>query len=153
MLGKVKDWLGIEGVKLELVVPPDFKVTQGSLGGIVRLQSMRAQTVTAIRIDVVEKYTRGRDDNTLVDEYNLGTITLRDEIPVPAEGEAIEVPFVVPVEPMNSAVDEFGRRNLLFRGLAWAARKAHNAVSEYRIEAQAKVRGMGLDPHDTKPLG
>lgn len=153
MLGKVKEWLGIEGVKLELVVPPDFNVTQGTLSGVVRLQSMRAQTVTAIRLDLVEKYTRGRDDKTLVDEYNLGTLTLREDIHVPAEGEPIEVPFTIEIEPMNSDVDEFGQKNILFRGLAWVAKKTRNAASEYRLEAQAKVKGVALDPFDTKILG
>lgn len=153
MLGKVKEWLGIEGVKLELVVPPDFNVTQGTLSGVVRLQSMRAQTVTAIRLDLVEKYTRGRDDKTLVDEYNLGTLTLLDKIDVPAEGEPIEVPFTIDIEPMNSDVDEFGQKNILFRGLAWVAKKTRNAASEYRLEAQAKVKGVALDPFDTKVLG
>ena len=152
MLGKVKEWLGIEGVKLELVVDDGFSVTQGTLTGVVRLQSMRAQTVNFIRLDLVEKYSRGRDEAALVDEYNLGSLTITDTIEVPAEGEPIEVPFELAFEPYNSAVDEFGQRNVLFRGLAWVAKKTRNAVSEYRLEAKASVRGVALDPFDTKVL-
>ena len=148
MLGKVKEWLGIEGVKLELEVPPKFNVNQGTLSGVVRLRSMRAQTVTAIRFDLIEKYSRGRAEETLVDEYNLGTLTLRRIIDVPAEGEPIEVPFEIIIEPVVSPVDEFGNKNFLARGLAWVARKTRNAVSEYRLEAEANVKGVALNPFD-----
>lgn len=148
MLGKVKEWLGIEGVKLELVVPPGFNVNQGTLSGVIRLRSMRAQTVTAIRLDLIEKYSRGRNEAALVDEYNLGTLTIRDTFEVPAEGEPVDVPFTLPFSAVNSAVDEFGNKNILFRGIAWAARKTRNAVSEYRLEAEANVKGVALNPFD-----
>ena len=153
MLGKVKEWLGIEGVKLELVVPPEFNVNQGTLEGVIRLRSMRAQTVTAIRMDLIEKYSRGRDDETLVDEYNLGTLTINEKFEVPAEGEPIDVPFTLEFTAINSEVDDFGQRNLLFRGLAWVARKTRNAMSEYRLEAEANVKGVALNPFDRVVLG
>lgn len=153
MLGKVKEWLGIEGVKLELVVPEKFSVNQGTLTGTIRLRSMRAQTVTAIRLDLIEKYSRGRDENALVDEYNLGTLTIKERFEVPAEGEPIEVPFELEFTSINSPVDDFGQRNVLFQGLAWVARKTRNAVSEYRIEAEANVKGVALNPFDKKVLG
>ncbi|MFT7121304.1 MAG: sporulation-control protein spo0M [Neolewinella sp.] len=152
MLGKVKEWLGIEGVKLELVVPPNFNVTQGTLQGVIRLQSMRAQTVNAIRLEIIEKYSRGRDDESLVDEYSLGTLVLSETIDVPAEGEPIEVPFLLEFTPYNSPIDEFGQKNVFAKGLAWVAKKTRNAVSEYRLEAQASVKGVALDPFDKKVL-
>ncbi len=153
MLGKVKEWLGIEGVKLELVVPDDFNVTQGTLEGVIRLRSMRAQTVTSIRMDLIEKYSRGRNEETLVDEYNLGTLTINEKFDVPAEGEPVDVPFTIAFTPYNSPVDDFGQRNLVFRGLAWVARKTRNAVSEYRLEAEANVKGVALNPFDKVVLG
>ncbi|MBC6993001.1 hypothetical protein QWY85_14065 [Neolewinella lacunae] len=153
MLGKVKQWLGIEGVKLELVLPPDFDLRQGSLAGMVRFRSKNTQTVTAIKLAIIEKYSRGRDAEALVDEYELGTQVIRQTIEVPADGEPIEVPFLVQFAPMTSAIEDFGNRNVLFKGLAWVAKKTRNAVSEYRIEAEAQVKGVGLNPFDKKILG
>lgn len=153
MLGKVKEWLGIEGVKLELVVPPDFNVNQGTLEGTIRLRSMRAQTVTAIRLDLIEKYSRGRDEEALVDEYNLGTLTINEKFDVPAEGEPVDVPFSIEFAAVNSPVDDFAQKNFVFKGLAWVARKTRNAVSEYRLEAEANVKGVALNPFDKVVLG
>ena len=153
MLGKVKQWLGIEGVKLELILPENFDSRQGTLEGTIRLMSKNPQTVTGIKLAVIEKYSRGRDEEVLVDEYELGTEIIRATIEVPGEGVPVDYPFRVEFVPMNSDVDEFGDRNILFKGLAWIARKTRNAVSEYRVEAEAVVKGVGLNPFDKKVLG
>lgn len=146
MLGKMKKWLGIEGVKLELELPAKFSPNQGTIDGKIRMYSKSAQTVSAIRLVVIEKYSRGRDEEQLVDEYLLGELVITDSVEVPEEGEIVEVPFSLPFEPMVSEVDEFANRNILFRGIAYLARKTRNAESEYRVEAEAQVKGVGLNP-------
>ena len=152
MLGKMKQWLGIEGVKIELIVPEKLILERNRVEGKLRLYSKNAQTVTAIRLVLVEKYTRGRDDQQLTDEYLLGEKIIKQEIAVPAEGVPVEIPFILPFEPVRSAVDDFGRKNVLFQGLAWVARKTRNAQSTYRLEAEASVKGVGLDPFVELPL-
>ncbi|TXF87836.1 hypothetical protein FUA23_17210 [Neolewinella aurantiaca] len=149
----MKQWLGIEGVKLELVLPEKFSVEQGTLEGKIRMYSKNAQTVSGLRLVLIEKYTRGREEEQLVDEYMLGELIIRDEIPVPAEGEIVEVPFSLPFEPMQSEVDVFGSKNFLYKGLAWVARKTRNAESEYRVEAEAQVTGVGLSPFVQQVIG
>ena len=153
MLGKVKQWLGIEGVKLEIVVPDDFNPRQGSLSGYVRLRSLSPQTVSAIKIVVIEKYSRGREEGQLVDEYELGRRVLEQTVEVPGEGDPVEIPFYLRFTPNPSPVDEFGDRNPLFGGLAWVARRLRNARSEFRVEAEAQVTGVGLNPFDRRILG
>lgn len=153
MLGKMKQWLGIEGIKLELELPERFSVDQGALEGKVRMYSKNAQTVSGLRLVLIEKYTRGRDADQLVDEYMLGELIIRDEILVPAEGEIVEVPFSLPFEPMESEVDEFANKNFLFKGLAWVARKTRSAESEFRVEAEAQVKGVGLSPFVQQVIG
>ncbi|MGB3547264.1 MAG: sporulation protein [Saprospiraceae bacterium] len=151
MLGKVKKWLGIEGVKLELDLPPTFDLEGGRIEGRVRLFSKNAQTVTAVRLVLIERYRRGRGEEQLVDEYELGRFTLTEQLEVPAEGE-IERAFSLPFSRPVSEVDEFGQRNAVFGGLAWAARKLRNVSSEYRLEAEAQVRGVALNPFDRQEL-
>ncbi|MCP9235202.1 sporulation protein [Lewinella sp. JB7] len=152
MLGKVKQWLGIEGVKLELLLPPEFHPRQGSLAGTIRLTSKHAQRVSAIKVVMVEKYARGKDDDQLVDEYELGRQVITDLIDVPAEGIPVEVNFRISFTPVNSPVDNFGSKNVFYGGLAWAAKKLRGVQSEYRIEAEAQVQGVGLNPFDKQIL-
>lgn len=152
MIGKVKQWLGIEGVKLELIILENFDPGQGELNGEIRLTSKNAQTVSAIKLAIIEKYSRGRDEESLVDEYELGTTVIRQTIEVPGSGVPIDVPFTVAFKPVKSPVEDFGSKNILFKGLAWVAKKTRNANSEFRVEAEAQVRGVGLNPFDKKTL-
>lgn len=149
MIGRVKKWLGIEGVKLEIVIAPEQRRRNGKVEGRLRFQSLNAQTVTSIRIALVEKYTRGRGKEKLIDEYELGEINLKQTIEVPAE-EIVEIPFTLPFKLIKSEMDEFGDRNFLYGGLARAARAIQSVRSDYRLEAEAKVKGVALNPFDKK---
>lgn len=152
MLGKVKQWLGIEGVKLELILPPDFSPRMGSLGGRIRLTSKHPQTVTAVKVVMVEKYSRGKDEDQLVDEYELGRQVINQTIQVPGEGVPVDLNFRIAFEPIPSPMDQFGNRNPLFGGLAWAAKRLRGVNSEFRLEAEAQVQGVGLNPFDKQIL-
>jgi hypothetical protein len=81
MFGKVKKWLGIEGVKLELVLPEMAFEEVGAVSGQIRFFSKNAQTVKGIKAVMVEKYTRGRRKEKLVDEYLIGEIILEIQTP------------------------------------------------------------------------
>jgi len=74
MLNKVKKWLGIEGVKLELVLPEKIKEEAGQVTGKIRFFSMQNQKVSYIKVVMVERYTRGKKEDKLIDEYQLGMI-------------------------------------------------------------------------------
>ncbi len=151
MFGKVKKWLGIEGVKLELILPEMAFEQVGAVSGKIRFYSKNTQSVTRIRLVMIEKYSRGRGKERLVDEYLLGEATLDDRFDVPAE-DVLEVDFTLPFELVKSRVDEFGDKNFLTGGLVKLAKTLRNVQSEYRIEAEAKVEGTALNPFDRKTL-
>ncbi len=149
MFGKVKKWLGIEGVKLELILPEEIPSKGGMLGGSIKFTSMNDQTVTYIKVIMIEKFIRGRGEDKLIDEYELGSIELNRDIEVPAN-EAIEIDFQLPFELMKSRMDEIGDKNILFGGIVKTAKWMRGVKSEYSIIAEAKVRGVALDPFDKK---
>ncbi len=150
MIGKVKRWLGIEGVKLELDVPEEVPM-DGPVEGKIRFFSMHAQTVQKVQVKMVEKYKRGRGKSKLIDEYQLGEITLEEEIAIPAD-EIVEIEFVLPFTVVKSDMETFSDRNMVFKGMATAARFLKGAKSVYRIEAEAVVRGTVLNPFATREV-
>lgn len=151
MIGRVKKWLGIEGVKLELLLPEQVESETGLLQGRVRLQSLNPQVVYGIRIALIERYSRGRGQERLVDEYELGRTELEHTLKV-LPGETRELPFSLPFQIVRSNVEAFGRKNFLYKGLAAIAQKAHAVRSEYRVEAEAQVEGVALNPFDKKAI-
>ena len=147
MFGKVKKWLGIEGVKVDLELNDPFSVKTGLASGKILLSSMHEQTVTGIRVKMVEKYTRGRGKNKLTDEYEIGSIELERKFIVPAE-EIIEVDFELPFELTYSEMDELQQNNILMGAVVGMAKKLQNVKSEFFIIAEANVSGTALHPFD-----
>jgi hypothetical protein len=151
MFGKVKKWLGIEGVKLELLLPEEVSARDRQITGKLRFMSMNPQTVTYIKVVLIEKYSRGRGNDKLIDEYELGNIELYEPFDVPAE-EMVEIDFTLPYKLVKSDIEEWGDRNPLFGGLARMAKSMNAVHSNFRIEAEAKVKGTALNPFDKKEL-
>lgn len=151
MIGKVKQWLGIEGVKLELSIPEGQALANKSLQGTIRLQSMNEQLVTGIRIVLIERYGRGRGDERLIDEYELGSTEIADAFTVEPD-TVVEKDFQLAFQLLESPVDSWGNRNILNRQFAKAARWLRKADSQFRVEAEAKVKGVALNPFDKKVI-
>lgn len=149
MFKKVKKWLGIEGVKLELILPEKIKETDTAVKGKIRFLSMNEQEVSYIKVVLVERFSRGRKEEKTTDEYRLGEIVLEQKIKIPKE-TPIEVDFSLPFELVKSEMDRLEDKNILFSGLVKVAKKLRAVNSEYYIEAEAKASGTALNPFDKK---
>lgn len=151
MFGKVKRWLGIEGVKLELILPEEVSAREGLVQGKLRFISMHPQTVTYIKVILIERYSRGRGEEKRTDEYELGNIELFEAFDVPPE-EILEIDFSLPFKVVKSDMEEWGDRNPLFSGLVKVAKGLNRVKSEFRIEAEAQVKGTALNPFDKRQI-
>lgn len=146
MFGKVKKWLGIEGAKMELILPEEIFQSAGTVTGKVRFRSMNEQKVTRINLKLIERYSRGRRKSKLVDEYVLGEIELADSFIIPAN-EFVEIDFSIPFKIVKSEMDEIQDKNIFAAGLVKAAKWASGVSSTFRVEGKAKVEGVALDPY------
>lgn len=151
MIGKVKKWLGIEGTKLELILPEEWPDTEKSLPGRIRLYSKNAQTVTSIKVVFIERYFRGRGKEKRTDEYLLGETTIFKRIDVPAEG-SVDVKFEIPYSLIQSEMDRLQERNFLAKKFVHAAKWLEGVQSQFRVEAEATVEGVALNPFDKKEI-
>ncbi len=147
MFGKVKKWLGIEGAKLELVVPEEIFESAGSVSGKIRFFSMSEQKVKSVKIILIERYSRGRKNNKMTDEYQLGEIILENSFVIPPN-EHIEIDFTLPFKIVKSDMDEMQGKNILAAGVVKAAKWFSAVQSIYRVEAEATVDGVALNPFD-----
>lgn len=145
MLGKLKKYLGIEGVKIAITLDDPILKSEKAVFGHVILHSLSEQVVDAIELKFIERYHRGRNENKLIDEYELGALVLADPIAI-SKNEEIKVPFTLNYNPVLSEVDEFGEENVISKGIAFIAKSLKGVKSEYRIIAKAKVKGTSLDP-------
>ncbi|MBP7273133.1 MAG: sporulation protein [Saprospiraceae bacterium] len=151
MLTKLKKYLGIEGVRLELLLPESVPMHQHNIEGKIHVTSHQTQTVGQIKISIFEKYQRGRSSNKRTNEYKLGEIIIHRPIIVPAK-VPIDISFVLPFERMNSEMDELEKSNVLLGGVVKAAKLLKGVKSEFRVEATASVEGARLYPFTSKAI-
>src|SRR5690606_41877020 len=102
MLKKVKKWLGIEGVRITVDVPEDIFLHEKKVSGTLILESKQESTISQIRMRLIEKYSRGRKNNKLIDEYLLVTAVIDDRDHLLANQPA-KVTFDLYLQSLNSA--------------------------------------------------
>ena len=145
MLGKVKKWFGIEGLKIALRTEDVYNREDGSVTGVIVLKAKNDEKVEHIRIKLIEKYSRGRGKNRLIDEYIMADETFHQQYDVEAEID-FEIPFEISYQEMVSNMDEIQRKNFIFAGIVSAAKLIKKAKSTYRLEIEAKVQGTKFSP-------
>lgn len=148
IIKKVKDWLGIEGVKIGLALPETFKVKEGCINGSYSISSQSDQYIESIKLSLKEKYIRGRRKSKLIDEYTLAekVVSINEDI---SKDEVITKEFKLEFSELKSAVDKFGDKNFFYKGLTSIAKMLKNAKSEYSMTAEVSVKGNKLKPYDT----
>lgn len=152
MFGKVKKILGIEGVKLELIVPDKVSRDTGIITGIVKLTSLSDNNlIESIHLKMIEKYTRGRGDSKLINEYPMGQLLKKENITI-SKNDILEIPFEMEFVYVKSEMDKMGESNFITRGLVGLAKKARGVQSEYKLIAEANIKGTTLHPFDSKPI-
>jgi len=151
MFGKVKKILGIEGVKIELLVPEVIQASTELIKGKLKISSLTDQTIKEIELKLVEKYTRGRKTGKLIDEYTIGNELLDEPIDV-QKNQVLMLDFELPFRLLESEMDKIQNSNFLKRGLVKLAKYAKGVKSEFKITADAKVTGTKLQPTVTKAI-
>ena len=145
MLNKVKNWFGIEGVKMDILLPDDIRSVDGLFSGILVFNALTTQEVLSVTVKMVERYGRGRGSERLVNEYVLGELIIDKSIIIEANIET-KLSFAFSFKYVTAPIDDFAKKNILFKGMASVAKKMSKVNSEFRIEAEAKVKGTALNP-------
>ena len=151
MIGKVKSFLGIESVKLDLEIPSRIPYDGEIIIGKVILNSKSKQKIKSITIKLIEKYKRGRRKSKLIDEYTAGIISFNKVFIIEANKEQ-SFEFKLPYKIALSEMDKIGSSNFFTKTLVNIAKYVSNVKSEFRIEASAKISGNAISPLTKKEI-
>ena len=151
MIGKVKSFLGIESVKIELEIPSKIPFDGTAFPGKIIFSSKTSQTIKSISIKLIEKYRRGRRKKKLINEYIVGIIEFNKPVRIDANKE-VAFEFTLPYKISLSEMDKIGSSNFISKSLVNVAKLLNNVKSEFRVEASAKVKGNAISPLTTKEI-
>ncbi len=147
MLGKLKKVLGIEGVKVQLMLDTPIDKKNQKISGELKFTTKTKGKVNKIIIKLMEKYYRGRGKSKLIDEYTVAILEMNDSFEITPE-EIIEIPFSMDYEIALSEMDKMQKDNVLSRPLISLAKLIKAVKSDYTVVVEADVQGTTLNPFD-----
>lgn len=148
---KIKDWLGIGGVKVELEIPGQVEKASGSISGKVILTTKKAFPVKDIKVKLEEHWSTGTGENKTSKTFDIGNITIPGGFTIsPEETKAID--FTLPFTLIKSENDRMKEQGGLMGTMGKIGAFTSGEKSEYKVVATADVDKPGLDPSKTKDI-
>ena len=151
MINKFKNWLGIEGVKVNIEFQEPIKKEDLCLAGTIELYTIRTQQIENIQIRLIEKYKRGKKESLKIDEFVLGSKQIQMDFTL-EEGQAKSLPFNLDFEILESSMDKLGNKNFLTKGLVSLLKKEQKVSSSYKLEIIINGTGSAIPPKFNFPI-
>ena len=149
--GKIKQWLGIGTVKVELKVDPQVQKAAGELKGQLVLTAKSDQHVSAMKVKLVEHWTTGRGEQKRTKTFELGDAALAGDFDMKA-GEAKTIDFSLPFQLLKSKNDELKDRGGALGTLGKLGSFMDAEKSEWQVQANVELKGTGLGPSASRPI-
>lgn len=148
---KLKQFFGAGTVKIELTVPPSVTKQSSKVAGSVTLRALSDQHVIDLTVLLEERWETGRGDSKSEKAFELGKVTLAATFDMKA-GEERTIHFELPFELLKSNADRLKERGGALGALGSLSALANGEKSEYRVKAEADVKGAAFDPSDDKTI-
>ncbi len=144
MLNRLKNILGIEGVKIEIDAPASLHLGLESLDFTLFFYTKSDQLIESVTIRLIEKYKRGWRNSKLIDEYILYENVEELDVSISPE-EKFSAPLTISFDYTKSPVEKMGE-NILLKPLSKIALMAKRAKSNFRLEVSAQIKGVRVNP-------
>lgn len=151
MLGKVKLYFGIEGLKIDLSIPESFTLKDNVIEGILTLHSKSPQIIKKLTVSLIETYHRGRGTDKRTNDYEWGKIVMNEKLSIGAN-EKKTIDFKLSFKPHLSRIDELAHKNSILKKITDLAKITKNAKSDFNIIVKADVEGTALNPEIKKGI-
>ncbi|HKK62509.1 MAG TPA: hypothetical protein VJ951_08110 [Bacteroidales bacterium] len=146
MIRKVKTWLGIEGVKINLDFPTAASKGQEEIKLVLSLTSLSKQKVKQILLTFKEVYTRGRGDHKRISEFVLADWQQDKTIEVD-KNQIQFIPISIRPNWQDSEIEKWQEKGSFRKVLGQWAKKLYGVKSEYFIEVKLDVAKTKLNPY------
>ena len=146
MTRNIKNWLGIEGVKIGVELPSEIDFGQNSLKGVLVLSSLSHQKILSTKIQVKESYTRGSGGRRRTTDYFLGSWSNSQSVKLSPD-DSYYRPFSLDLSWPESQVDNWQKQNRLNNYLGKLAKRWQGVESRFLLEVNLEVSKTKLQPY------
>ncbi len=145
MIRKVKNWLGIEGVKIKLEVPTNLREGQPEIKFVLCLSTLTEQKIKGVHLTLKEVYRRGRGEHNRITEFILAEWKQEKKVEM-GKNDSHFIPITLKPNWQSSAVDQWQKKGGFQKILGAWAKKWQGVKSEYIVEVNIDVAKTKLNP-------
>jgi len=139
--GKIKQMLGIGGIKLVCITPTaTFARAGGSISGSAQLTSKSDQHITRLLAKVVELVHTKENGETKTKEFDLGTTVIATDVAMKA-GESKNLDFAVAYVGGRTLTDMMQAKGGALGVMGKLGKMATGDKSEFELRVEATVKG------------
>lgn len=150
-LQKIKNKLGIGGVKIQIDIPGQYSESEGKANGKFILTTKSDQEIKSMEVKLVEKFTTGRGDDAKTKEFVLGKMVFNDAFDIKV-AETKTFDFEFPFEVRKSMNDQLKEKGGAMGAIGSLGKFAKGEKSEYVIDVSVDVKAAALDPTEEKEV-
>jgi hypothetical protein len=148
---KIKQFLGIGGIKVELDLDPQITFKTTKLTGTITLTAKSDQLVKSITYKLEEEWTRKVGDETKTKHFTLGEKEITDEFTM-KEGETKKISFELPIAFVKNNEDQLKEMGGAMGALGKLSALTDGQKSVFTFIAKPDVDGTFLDPSATQKM-
>ncbi len=148
---KVKQFLGIVGVKVEIQVADTFSKTGSTIEGKVIITSKNQQQILSVEVGFEEVWRIGKGEDETMKTFDLGEWKYEQEF-LMMPGETREFPFTLNYSMVKSENDRMMESSKVGKALGGLGKFMDGEKSNFWLKAMADVKGAAFDPNCVKEM-
>lgn len=153
MFSKLKQFVGIVGVTVELDISAQLPLAATSINGIVRVSAKQDQHITEVKVEMKQIHQENNSNNERVSqEYNIGDLVVVNQPFDIKTGETKVFPFTLNFTRRKTIDQQMSEKGGMVGALGKFTKMMDNQQDDFRVNAMVDVKGAALDPNDTKSL-
>jgi hypothetical protein len=152
MFSKLKQFVGMVGVTVELDIPGNLSKDATSLAGTVRVIAKQDQHITRVTANMKQTHTEGSGEKRVSSNYDIGEIIITSQAFDIKAGETKEYPFTMEFRRRKSSDQRMAESGGILGTLGKISTMMDNEHDEFWVNAMADVKGAALDPNDNKKI-
>lgn len=152
MFAKLKQFVGMVGITVELEIPSNLPLDATSLTGKVRVIAKQDQHITKVQVTMKQVHREGTGEKQTVNEFEIGEIIITNQPFDIKTGETKEYPFTLSFTRRKTSDQRLAESGGVLGVLGKMGKMMDNERDNFWVTAMADVKGAALDPNATKEI-
>ncbi len=152
MFSKLKQFVGMVGITVQLDIPSNLTGDSDTLTGVIRIIAKQDQHITKVAVNMKQTHTEGTGEKRVSNDYSIGENIITNQPFDIKAGESKEYPFTLAFTRRKTGEQRLAESGGVLGAIGKLGQLADDSHDEFWVNAIADVKGAALDPNDNKKI-